>query len=76
MTNINSMVLSNGKEFKLPFEIQIDEKDIRELNLGQDSKTHILAIVFIKTVNGLQKQIDELKGEINGLKSSINRGTE
>jgi len=76
MTNINSMVLSNGKEFKLPFEIQIDEKDIKELNLGQDSKTHILAIVFIKTVNGLQKQIDELKGEINGLKSSINRGTE
>lgn len=76
MTNINSMVLSNGKEFKLPFEIQIDEKDIKELNLGQDSKTHILAIVFIKTVNDLQKQIDELKGEINGLKSSINRGTE
>ena len=76
MTNINTMVLSNGKEFKLPFEIQIDEKDIKELNLGQDSKTHILAIVFNKTVNGLQKQIDELKGEINGLKSSINRGTE
>jgi flagellar assembly factor FliW len=47
------MVLSNGKEFKLPFEIQIDEKDIRELNLGQDSKTHILAVVFIETVNGL-----------------------
>lgn len=76
MTNINSMVLSNGKELKLPFEVQIDEKDIRELNLGQDSKTHILAVVFIETVNGLQKQIDELKGEINGLKSSINRGTE